>query len=117
GVIAIVLIAFILLYKSHNPSEVGFFPPCPFKSLTGLQCPGCGSQRATHYLLNFEIGRAFEKNALLVLAIPYLLAGFVLDNLKNPSPKTLKWRKRFYGTKAIWLVFGGIISFWVLRNL
>lgn len=116
-VLLVVLLGLVYLYKTYNPTEAGFFPPCPFKSLTGLQCPGCGSQRAAHHLLNFEIGKAFEKNALLVLAIPYLLTGFVFGELKNPSPKTLKWRKKLFGKKAIWTVFAVIMVFWILRNL
>lgn len=108
---------FVFLYKEYNPSTAGFFPACPFHSLTGLQCPGCGSQRAVHHLLNFEIGKAFAKNALLILAIPYLIMGFVFDRLKNPSPKTLKWRRSFFGKHAILVVLGVIIAFWILRNL
>lgn len=110
-------ICFIFLYKEYNPSTAGFFPACPFYSLTGLQCPGCGSQRAVHYLLNFEIGKAITQNALLVLSIPYLITGFVFDNLKNPSSKILKWRRVFFGTKAIWIVLSVIIAFWILRNV
>jgi hypothetical protein len=116
-IIGVVLVGTIYLYKTYNPSTAGFFPACPFHSLTGLQCPGCGSQRAIHHLLNFEIGKAFGQNALLVLAIPYLITGFVFDNLKNPSLKVLKWRKRLFGVKAIWVVFGVVVAFWVLRNL
>lgn len=97
--------------------EVDFFPSCPFKSMTGLACPGCGSQRALHHLLNFELGSAFQKNALLVLSIPYILLGFIFDQQKQPAKKQLVWRKRLYGKTAIWIVLAVVILFWILRNL
>ncbi|MFZ1686189.1 MAG: DUF2752 domain-containing protein [Flavobacteriales bacterium] len=57
----------------HDP-EKGGYPGCLFRSLTGLLCPGCGSQRALHDLLHLNVSGAFGHNALLVLSIPLLLA-------------------------------------------
>lgn len=113
--LGIVFIGALLLYQRYNPMEAAFFPACPFKSITGLECPGCGSQRAIHHLLNLEIGKAFQYNALLILAIPYILLGAIFDRISAPSDKVLKWRKRLYGTKAIGVVLASIIAFWVGR--
>ena len=115
-VLGIILILSVL-YKFYNPNENIYFPKCPFKELTGYKCPGCGSQRAIHYLLNFEIYPAFKENALLVLSIPYLLIGFVFDLIKNPGIKLLKWRKILFGEKAIYIILTVIILFWILRNI
>ena len=73
--IAIALVALAILYKNYHPGHYSFFPDCPFLSITGLYCPGCGSQRATHYLLNANLLRAFKLNPLMVLAIPYMALG------------------------------------------
>ena len=116
-VIAITLVSvFAILYRTFNPVENKYFPKCPFKELTGLKCPGCGSQRAIHYLLNFDLTDALKENALLVASIPYLIVGLVFESLKNPGENTLKWRRRLYGKRAIFVVLFIIIAFWILRN-
>jgi hypothetical protein len=116
--IAIILVTILaILYRTYNPSGIIYFPKCPFKELTGLKCPGCGSQRAVHYLLNFDIYNATKENTILVLSIPYILTGLVFDLLKRPSERILKWRKRLFGQKAIFIILTIIIAFWILRNI
>ena len=105
----------IVIYKTFNPAT-GLFPKCPFKQVTGLQCPGCGSQRAVHHLLNAEIKQAFALNPLLVIAIPYLVVGFFFEVLPL-GKNALKARKFLFGTKAIILILIIVIGFAVWRNL
>jgi hypothetical protein len=107
----------VILYKTYNPYGNIYFPKCPFRELTGLKCPGCGSQRAIHYLLNFDILNAIKENVIFVLSIPYILTGLVFDTLKKPNEKVLKWRKVLFGQKAIFLILTVIIAFWILRNI
>ena len=117
-VIAIILVTILaILYRTYNPNGNVYFPKCPFKELTGLKCPGCGSQRAVHYLLNFDIFNAIKENVILVLSIPYILIGLVFDSLKKPNENILKWRKILFGRKAIFVILSIIIAFWILRNL
>jgi hypothetical protein len=111
------LIVIVVLYKNNNPSGSTFFPKCPFKTITGYKCPGCGSQRAVHFLLNLEIHNALKENAVLVISIPYLLIGFVFNYIKRPKDWMLKWRKRLYGNIAIMVILAIIIGFWILRNV
>lgn len=105
------------IYGSFNPAEYAFFPPCPFRALTGWQCPGCGSQRAVHHLLNLNLSGAFSQNPLLVLSIPYLLFGFWLEWSSAPTRRVLKWKEKYYGKNAAWLAFSILICFWIGRNL
>ena len=44
-----------------DPEETRLIPACPFLSLTGLLCPGCGSARALHALLHGELAAAVLK--------------------------------------------------------
>lgn len=53
--------------------EYWFVPKCPFKLVTGLDCPGCGFQRALHALLHGKIAEAVRYNLFLLYAIPYLV--------------------------------------------
>jgi hypothetical protein len=116
--IAIILVTILaILYRSYNPYGNIYFPKCPFRELTSLKCPGCGSQRAIHYLLNFNILNAIKENLILVLSIPYILTGLIFDSLKKPNEKILKWRKVLFGRKAIFLILVIIIVFWILRNI
>lgn len=71
------LCIFIMLLLSQNDPERGGFPHCPFLSLTGFLCPGCGSQRAMHDLLHLRVAAAYEHNALLVICMPLLLIQWI----------------------------------------
>jgi hypothetical protein len=116
-IVLIVVSILIILYKTYNPSDNIYFPKCPFRTLTGLKCPGCGSQRAVHSLLNFDIFNAITENVILVLSIPYILTGIVFDYFKKTNDNILKWRNRVFGQKAIFVILSIIIVFWILRNL
>ncbi|MGW4213933.1 DUF2752 domain-containing protein [Lentzea sp. NPDC004789] len=62
--------AVLLLFV--NPNQPGnLLPKCPFKWLTGLNCPGCGGTRMVHALLHGDVVGAFHYNAvLLTLGVP-----------------------------------------------
>ena len=93
------------------------FPKCPIKTVTGLDCPGCGSQRALHYFLQGDIKESFLQNPLVFILVPYLLLGFYLHYKPNPKEKELKLRKILYGYYAIWVLMSIIIVFTILRNI
>lgn len=105
----------VLLYL-FNPESEQFFPQCPFHYLTGLDCPGCGSQRAFHSLLHLKLGDAFAYNPLFVLSIPYLLTGIYFEYFggKRKYPKV--WEILF-GRKTIIVILLIIIIYWIGRNV
>jgi len=111
------LVFFVFLYKFYSPVDYSFFPKCPFLTLTGYKCPGCGSQRAIHHLLNFEFNLAISQNLLLVFSIPYLLTGFFLENINYQSEKLVSIRKLLFGKKAIYIILSLILAYWLIRNL
>ncbi|RVU02129.1 DUF2752 domain-containing protein [Mucilaginibacter limnophilus] len=68
--------------------------PCPFKYITGIDCPGCGFQRSVVALLNGQLSRSFElyPPALpLLLVLIYLFADkkFKLDTPNHVVKKTI----------------------------
>lgn len=65
-------VAGIVFYYIVDPESSPCFR-CPFEYITGLKCPGCGSQRALHHILHFEFLEALKDNALFVVMIPILL--------------------------------------------
>ena len=115
--VAILIIIGLLIFTFFDPYQVAWFPKCPFRTLTGLECPGCGAQRALHYIFNLEISKAFKENALLVCSIPYVITGFVFDNIKHPNAKVQIWQKRLFGLRAIYIVVIVIMVFWIGRNI
>jgi hypothetical protein len=112
--VAGVLLASGTLYYRFDPAQAGFFPPCPLRALTGLPCPGCGSQRCLHQLLHGNLHKAFALNPLLVLALPYVALGMLLEY----SPLRTRWamlRQHLYGYRAAQVSFVVIIVFWLFR--
>jgi Protein of unknown function (DUF2752) len=97
-----------------EPGRTGFFPSCPFRTLTGFTCPGCGTTRALHQLLHGHPVAAFELNPLLAILLPLLAAillvytwtaftGSSMPNLSLPR-------------KYVWAFSAVVLVFWIFRN-
>jgi Protein of unknown function (DUF2752) len=54
-----------------DPAAAEWMPPCLWRSLTGLLCPGCGSARAAHALLQGDLIAALHFNPLAVATLPF----------------------------------------------
>ena len=90
-------------------------PICPFKAVTGFDCPGCGGTRAVHQLLNGHLGAALDFNVLAVLALPLILWGaFVTLTLMLRGPKL---RMPSLSSRWTWVALVVVALFWVVRNL
>ena len=112
----IALVALIIIYYRVSPTSSAFFPKCAFLLLTGLKCPGCGSQRAVHALLHADLASAFAHNALLVLSLPYLaLLSGVRLYVHRHSASSL--RATLESPLAIRTYFVIAIAFWIARNV
>lgn len=113
-ILLILLASAIYLYQ-YNPDGSNVYPTCPFHSLTGLHCPGCGSIRALHQIMHGNILAAFNLNPLMVLFTP-LLGWIILSQLcvvirARPLPRL------FIPAFFIWILFAVIIIYWILRNI
>lgn len=76
GVAVAGALAYIGLADPHRPGFL--FPGCPFKALTGLDCPACGGLRMTHDLLNGDLAAAVVDNVFLLVALPALAVWLVV---------------------------------------
>ena len=115
--IVVLLIGIAITYKFLDPSVVPIFPRCPFRLLTGYLCPGCGSQRAIHHLLNLDLPGAWRMNPLLVIALPYLALVLLLQPLAHRSPRCARLRDQLLGYQASVMILVVILLFWVGRNV
>jgi hypothetical protein len=71
-----------------SPDHVGThqqlgFPPCSFRAVLGLPCPGCGGTTSVCYMLHGRVGDAliasiFGTAVFLALAVVWLTSAFAL---------------------------------------
>jgi hypothetical protein len=67
--------------------------PCPFKFLTGCDCPACGTQRSIIYILKGEFAKSWEFN-------PLGLGLFLMGCLYAVS-RLLGWEKRMEAMRLL----------------
>ncbi len=103
------------LYFFINPSEVDFLPKCPLYVTTGVYCPGCGSQRATHQLLQLNILGVLQQNVLYFLGILILGYHFIVTSLNSILKKN--FYNYIYHPKTPLILLVLIIFYWILRNI
>jgi hypothetical protein len=110
------LLLVMILYFSADARYSSIFPRCIFYSLTGLYCPGCGSQRALSSLLHGELGQAANYNLLFVLCLPLIFYSAIIAVI-NVFKKDRVTQQIFYSNVFIMVLLAGIIVFWIARNL
>ncbi len=97
-----------------EPGRTGFFPPCMFRLITGMQCPGCGTTRALHEITHGHLKAAFMLNPLLLLASPFLIYAFLRYSaivMRGGVP-----RKNALPAPYIYAIFFIVLGFWIFRN-
>lgn len=93
------------------------FPPCAFRQVTGLLCPGCGMSRATVSLLTFDPVTAFRYNPVYTVLLAIIIIWFIwfAINAFSSNYKTPFRSKRYtvFGVSAFIL----LIIFGIVRNM
>lgn len=103
-----VFAASAIVYLALNDPETSPAPRCLFNAITGYDCPGCGSQRAIHALLQGRVADAWRYNAAMFFAVPLAVMYVV-------APR--RWDKVIY---SMWFALGIVVAFifwWVYRNV
>ena len=113
--VSVLLIGLAVLY-CFNPADYLWMPKCPFKMITGLQCPGCGGQRAIHALLHGHLAEALRCNYFLVSAGPYAFL-FVVQRWML-SGKAKAWLGNVIENKyLVWFYIVTFLVWMVVRNI
>lgn len=111
----IIAVAAVLIFLGVvDPVESKWVPHCLFKFATGYDCPGCGSQRAIHAMLHGRMADAWNYNALLLIALPFIL--FLLTVTINRD----RWPclyARSTSNVVIYIVLAVILGWTLLRNI
>ena len=108
------LLVFGFVYYALDPASSGVFPRCSFLTITGYKCPGCGSQRAIHALLNGDVAGAFRYNALLLIAIPWIALCLFAETQRTRRPQLYA---KLNAPLLIWLFLAMVLTWWLLRNI
>lgn len=99
-------LAYVGLVDPHRPGSV--FPSCPFRLLTGWNCPACGGLRMVHDLLHGDPAAAVTDNVFLLAVIPVLAVWILLR----------RRRGRTVSPTSALVVAAVVTTAWtVLRNL
>ena len=73
-----------------------------------------GSQRAIHALLNGNVVEAFKHNAMLFIAIPWILLCLFAETQRVRNPRLYV---RLNAPLLIWLFLAMVLLWWLLRNI
>src|SRR5215208_2482155 len=107
----------LIYLRLFNPATPGtsLYPSCPFHTLTGLNCPGCGTLRGLHQLTHGHLITALNYNALMVLSLPLL--GYTLASYAFVAVRGRGLPKPFVKPVYIKALFWIVLAFWILRNI
>ena len=108
------LLVFGSIYYALDPSQSGFFPRCVFQELTGYTCPGCGTQRAVHALLHGDVAAALRYNAILLIAVPWIVLCLYAESQRTRNPRLYD---RLNAPLLIWLFLALVLIWWLLLNI
>ena len=106
GALALGALTYVGMADPHRPGSL--FPPCPFRLLTGWNCPACGGLRMTHDLLHGDVGAAVVDNVFLLVGLP-LLALWAIWRIRRGE--------RAFPLSVIGVIAVAAISWTVIRNL
>ena len=97
-----------------NPETIRY-PPCFFKLLTGLECPGCGSARSAYHLLHGNFLTAIDYNILFIAFLPFV----AIEGLWRlfPGSQNPVFKIRIFSYVKSWQVMVAVIIFWIIRNV
>lgn len=112
AVIALILIA--AFYFSFDPAATSLMPKCVFHLATGLDCPGCGSQRLVHALLHGDIRAAWDANALLLILLPFIPAMIWLELTRD---RHLRLYRAIHSRVSLIIIIVIIAGWMAVRNI
>ena len=115
ALLAILIVGVALALAFGNPYSLAWPLKCPLYWMTGLQCPLCGMQRATHELLHLHFAEAWKLNAGFIVISPYfgvLLLGTLFPSIQKW--KIVEWCRR----DRTFLIVMSLFALWgIIRNI
>ena len=88
---------------------------CPFRAVTGFQCPGCGVSRMCLCLLHLDFAGAWKANPVVLCFLPILL--YFAVRLSVRYIKTGSTRLSKAENVIVYIMIAILLIFGVVRNL
>ncbi|QJW94432.1 DUF2752 domain-containing protein [Frigoriglobus tundricola] len=115
ALVALGLMAGGFVIATTSPTRDSIYPKCITYTATGLHCPGCGTGRASHFLLNGRLLDALQCNLFAPFILPFFLVALfrslLIWALDRPFPEPR--------IRALWLrlLAAALIIYTVARNI
>ena len=110
GVILAIGVAYFIFV-----SVTGIYVPCPFRTLTGYLCPGCGISHYFVHMAHLDFSAAFRNNQYVFFFIPIAIIYWIFKTYKY-----IKTGERHYSKLEIAIFVIALIAalaFGVWRNI
>ncbi|MFI5803180.1 DUF2752 domain-containing protein [Streptomyces sp. NPDC051561] len=105
-------LVYVFVHSPYDPGQL--FLRCPWKLVTGLDCPACGGTRMTYSLLHGDLPGAWRANPVLLLAAPWVL--WLYGRWSAATVRGRRYRVAL-GTKGVTALVS-VAALWTLvRNL
>ena len=115
GALVVGALGYIGLVDPHQPDSI--FPICPFRLLTGWNCPGCGALRMIHDVLHGDLAAAVNDNVVVLVGAPVLAAWILLRRRRGKLPLTLPAAAAVIITLLAWTVVRNLPGFPLVPTL
>ncbi len=106
AVLGLGAVTYVGVVDPHRPGAI--FPFCPFKVLTGWDCPGCGGLRMTHDVLHGDLAAAAMDNVFVLVGLPVLVLWAVLRRNRG---------QQVFSTAVLVTIGIAAVVWTVVRNL
>lgn len=102
-----------LYYLWLNLTGIGI--PCPFKSVTGFLCPGCGVTKMSEAALRFNFKEAFLCNGAVLCLLPLLTAVYGVETVRYVRSGDASFCRA--SSVIVWVSLIILLIFGIVRNL
>ena len=96
-------------------NKTGTYLPCPFRTVTGYLCPGCGVTRMLMSIGELDFARAFHYNMAVFLMLPVIIIILISMTVRYVRYNTM--RPGRFQEKILILMIIVLILFGILRNV
>jgi Protein of unknown function (DUF2752) len=115
AVAGLLLLTALYFVATNPPTDSSYYPKCLSYQITSIHCPGCGSTRALHALLNLQFEQAVAYNVVMVALLPLGIFVFLRSLWHRAQGTTPDRLPGFVWFPRILTVV--LIAFWILRNI